>query len=64
MPIPVRRFIIHNINKTVEQQEDQSKTSRGIQSADKTTNPLKITPPDFVKLGKKPTYSTQTKKNK
>jgi hypothetical protein len=64
MPIPVRRFIIHNINKTVEQQEEQSKTNRGIQSADKTTNPLKITPPDFVKLGKKPTYSTQTKKNK
>lgn len=62
MPIPVRRFIIHTINSQVEKQEEQKNIDSGIQSANKTTNPMKITPPDFVKLGKKPTYSTQTKK--
>lgn len=63
MPIPNRRFIIHSINKYVEEEKKKAESQRGIQDASKQTNP-KILPPEFVKSSKKPTYSTKTKKSK
>lgn len=63
MPIPNRRFIIRTINKHVEEEDKRVKTARGIQDADRTTNPV-FKVPDHVSKGKKPDFSSKVKKGK
>ena len=61
MPVPNRRFIIQSINKHVKEMDEKAASSKGLQKADKSTNPMT---PDFVKSHSKPTYSSKTKKSK